>query len=164
MFNDKVLNCRDCGRDFEFTASEQEFYAEKGFTNEPGRCPECRAAKKAERNQGGGGGYGRQERQMFPDVCATCGKIRWFLFNRLVTTLSMASALYPLHVATGKLLIYIVETFPSISAGRLFCVLYMQNEDHRGMVWALGVCKQNIHLITLVFEFCNRHNPSTARS
>ena len=73
MFQDKTLTCRDCGRDFDFTASEQEFYAEKGFTNEPGRCPECRAARKAERN-GRGGGYGRQERQMFPAVCAACGK------------------------------------------------------------------------------------------
>ena len=75
MFNDKVLSCKDCGRDFDFSASEQEFYAEKGFTNEPGRCPECRAAKKAQtRNQGGGGGYARQQREMFPAVCATCGK------------------------------------------------------------------------------------------
>ncbi len=74
MFNDKVLNCRDCGRDFEFSASEQEFYAEKGFTNEPGRCPECRAAKKAQTRNQGGGGYSRQEREMFPAVCATCGK------------------------------------------------------------------------------------------
>lgn len=75
MFNDKVLSCKDCGRDFDFTASEQEFYAEKGFTNEPGRCPECRAAKKAQtRNNGGGGGYSRQQREMFPAVCATCGK------------------------------------------------------------------------------------------
>ncbi len=39
MFEDKVLKCRDCGVDFEFTAREQEFYAEKGFQNEPGRCP-----------------------------------------------------------------------------------------------------------------------------
>ena len=74
MFQDKTLNCKDCGRDFEFTESEQEFYAEKGFTNEPGRCPECRAARKSERNGNSGGGYGRQERQMFPAVCATCGK------------------------------------------------------------------------------------------
>ncbi len=73
MFQDKTLTCRDCGRDFEFTASEQEFYAEKGFTNEPGRCPECRSARKAERN-GRSGGYGRQERQMYPAVCAACGK------------------------------------------------------------------------------------------
>ena len=40
---DKNLTCRDCGVEFVFTASEQEFYAQKGFTNEPGRCPECRA-------------------------------------------------------------------------------------------------------------------------
>lgn len=69
MFNDKILVCRECGREFVFTASEQEFYAEKGFTNEPGRCPECRAARKA-RN---GGGI-RQQREMFPAICATCGK------------------------------------------------------------------------------------------
>jgi len=67
-----ISNYRDCVLDFEFSASEQEFYAGIGFTNESGRCPECRAAKKAQ-NQGGGG-YGRQERQMFPAVCATCGK------------------------------------------------------------------------------------------
>ncbi|HBP65047.1 MAG TPA: zinc-binding protein, partial [Desulfosporosinus sp.] len=68
MFSDKVLGCKDCGREFEFTASEQEFYAEKGFTNEPGRCPECRAARKEQtrNNGGGGGGYSRQPREMFP--------------------------------------------------------------------------------------------------
>jgi len=75
MFNDKVLNCKECGKDFEFTTAEQEAFAQKGFTNEPGRCPECRAARKTQnRGQGGGGGYVRQERQMFPAVCATCGK------------------------------------------------------------------------------------------
>ena len=76
MFNDKVLNCKECGKDFEFTASEQELFAEKRFTNEPGRCPECRAARKAKTQNGNqrGGGFARQERQMFPAVCATCGK------------------------------------------------------------------------------------------
>ena len=76
MSNDKELSCKDCGREFTFSASEQDFYAEKGFTNEPGRCPECRAAKKAQtRNNGGGGSYGaRPQREMFPAVCATCGK------------------------------------------------------------------------------------------
>ncbi len=55
MFNqqDKILTCRDCGKEFAFTASEQAFFAEKGFTNAPGRCPECRAAKKAQRGEGG---------------------------------------------------------------------------------------------------------------
>lgn len=46
MFNDKILTCRDCGQEFVFSASEQEFFAEKGFTNEPGRCPQCRAEKR----------------------------------------------------------------------------------------------------------------------
>ena len=46
MFEDKVLICRDCGREFTFTAGEQEFYAEKGFQNEPVRCRECRNNRK----------------------------------------------------------------------------------------------------------------------
>lgn len=73
MFNDKVLSCKDCGREFVFSASEQEFYAEKGFTNEPGRCPECRSARKAQ-TRGNNSGYGRQQREMFPAVCSSCGK------------------------------------------------------------------------------------------
>ncbi|KAB2951072.1 zinc-binding protein [Heliorestis acidaminivorans] len=72
MFQDKVLSCKDCSAEFEFTASEQEFYAEKGFTNEPGRCPQCRAARKAQNNNNNRGGY-RQERQMYPVTCSSCG-------------------------------------------------------------------------------------------
>ena len=73
MFEDKVLNCRDCGRDFIFSAAEQEFFAEKGFQNNPGRCPECRSARKARTRDAGGGGMYRAEREMFPVVCAACG-------------------------------------------------------------------------------------------
>lgn len=47
---DKTITCKDCGAEFAFTAREQEFYKEKGFTNEPVRCKECRDKKKAERN------------------------------------------------------------------------------------------------------------------
>lgn len=47
---DKKLICKDCGAEFTFTVGEQEFYKEKGFENEPQRCPECRAAKKRQRN------------------------------------------------------------------------------------------------------------------
>ncbi len=47
---DKTLNCVDCQQEFIFTSGEQEFYAEKGFENEPKRCPDCRRAKKAQRN------------------------------------------------------------------------------------------------------------------
>ena len=49
MYQDKTLVCRDCDAEFVFTAGEQEFYAEKGFDNEPTRCKECRAKKKAQR-------------------------------------------------------------------------------------------------------------------
>jgi CxxC-x17-CxxC domain-containing protein len=55
-YADKSLTCRDCGRDFTFTAGEQEFYASRGFTNEPSRCPDCRAAHKAARGGYSGGG------------------------------------------------------------------------------------------------------------
>jgi hypothetical protein len=45
-YQDKSIHCRDCGQEFTFTASEQQFFAEKGFTNEPKRCPTCRRAKR----------------------------------------------------------------------------------------------------------------------
>lgn len=74
MYNDKELTCKDCGGNFIFTASEQEFYNEKGFTNDPGRCPECRAARKAQGRNNNRGGFGRSEREMHTAICATCGK------------------------------------------------------------------------------------------
>ncbi len=74
MFSDKTLNCKDCGRDFIFTVSEQEFYSEKGFTNDPGRCPECRASRKAQNRNRGGGGYDRGPRQMHEATCSECGR------------------------------------------------------------------------------------------
>ncbi len=70
-FQDKSLQCSDCGATFTFTASEQEFFQTKGYTNEPKRCPSCREARKAQRF--GTTGY-RQQRQMFPAICAQCGK------------------------------------------------------------------------------------------
>lgn len=73
MYNDKTLTCKDCGVEFVFTASEQEFYQEKGFTNEPGRCPQCRSARKAQ-GRNNSSGYGRSEREMFTTTCASCGK------------------------------------------------------------------------------------------
>ncbi|MCL5780783.1 MAG: zinc-ribbon domain containing protein [Firmicutes bacterium] len=73
MYQDKTLTCRDCGSDFDFTASEQEFYAEKGFANDPGRCPQCRAARKQRNNGGGFARNSRPQREMFPATCAACG-------------------------------------------------------------------------------------------
>lgn len=66
MYTDKTLKCKDCGADFVFTAGEQEFYAEKGFVNEPQRCKACRDAKK---------NGGRGARQLFEATCAQCGGV-----------------------------------------------------------------------------------------
>ena len=71
MFQDKNLSCRDCGATFVFTASEQDFFQQKGFTNEPGRCPDCRAARKQQNGGGRSGGY--QQREMHDVTCAACG-------------------------------------------------------------------------------------------
>jgi len=75
MYQDRYLTCRDCGEEFVFSVSEQEFFAEKGFTNDPSRCPQCRAARKNRNNRpnDNSGGF-RQNRQMHPAVCSNCGK------------------------------------------------------------------------------------------
>jgi CxxC-x17-CxxC domain-containing protein len=72
-FQDKTLQCADCGTEFIFTSEEQEFFQSKGYTNEPKRCPSCRQARKTERNGNGGHSYG-PPRQMFSAICAQCGK------------------------------------------------------------------------------------------
>jgi len=54
-YQDKSITCRDCGHEFTFTASEQQFFAEKGFVNEPKRCPTCRRAKRAGTSSVSGG-------------------------------------------------------------------------------------------------------------
>jgi CxxC-x17-CxxC domain-containing protein len=97
VYNDKTLTCADCSQQFVFTASEQDFYAQRGFT-EPRRCPSCRASRKASRGTtgggagygggggyssgggggyssgGGGGGYDRGPREMFTATCSNCGR------------------------------------------------------------------------------------------
>jgi len=61
-FADRVINCVDCGQSFIHTAGAQEFYAQKGFTSDPKRCPDCRRAKKDKMPGGGGGGGSRPPR------------------------------------------------------------------------------------------------------
>ena len=74
-YSEKNLQCSDCGRSFPFTIEEQEFFATKGYTNEPKRCPECRATRRTERFGNGGNSYdNRGPRQMYPATCARCGK------------------------------------------------------------------------------------------
>ena len=64
MYEDKTLVCKECGNEFVFTAGEQEFYAERGFQNEPQRCKACRDARK---------NAARGPREFFTAVCAACG-------------------------------------------------------------------------------------------
>jgi len=73
-FQEKSLVCSDCGKTFPFTVEEQEFFAQKGYTNEPKRCPNCRQNRRSERYGNGGGARGGGARQMFPATCAQCGK------------------------------------------------------------------------------------------
>ncbi len=76
-YEDKTLECVDCGASFTFDSGEQEFFATMGYTNDPKRCPNCRAAKKQQcgGSSGGGDSYGHQrQREMYPAVCASCGK------------------------------------------------------------------------------------------
>lgn len=63
MYNDKSLVCKECGEEFTFSAGEQEFYAEKGFQNEPTRCKACRSRR------------GHQaKKELYDAVCAECGQ------------------------------------------------------------------------------------------
>ena len=64
MYEDEQLVCEDCGKEFTFTAGEQEFYAEKGLVNKPKRCPECRLARRKNN---------RKKRRMYDAVCSKCG-------------------------------------------------------------------------------------------
>ncbi|MDY6907424.1 MAG: zinc-ribbon domain containing protein [Chloroflexota bacterium] len=76
-YEDKGLTCVECGAGFTFSASEQEFFAAKGFSNEPKRCPHCRESRRQRRRDGQGDsagiGYPRQ-REMYDAVCANCGQ------------------------------------------------------------------------------------------
>ena len=68
---DRTLSCNECGQSFIFSADDQAYHSEKGYTNEPKRCPACRQAKRAQRN---GDGFDRGGREMHPVVCAECGQ------------------------------------------------------------------------------------------
>jgi CxxC-x17-CxxC domain-containing protein len=79
----------DCGAEFTHSATDQQRYAERGFTNEPKRCTACREKRKSSGGGGGGGGRSRSgggggggggygdrssSRQMFRATCAECGR------------------------------------------------------------------------------------------
>jgi CxxC-x17-CxxC domain-containing protein len=68
---DKILTCKDCSAQFVFSAREQQFFAEKGFQNQPQRCRECRQTR---RMQNGDQTTTRAHvRPSYEAVCAACG-------------------------------------------------------------------------------------------
>ncbi len=68
-FVDRQLTCRECGRQFTFSAGEQQFFRAKGLQNDPGRCPDCRLAHKVRT----GSIVERPARELHTAVCAECG-------------------------------------------------------------------------------------------
>lgn len=63
-FQDKNITCKDCSKEFVWTAGEQKFYADKGLQNPPGRCPDCRKASKEN----------KANRPTYSIICKECGK------------------------------------------------------------------------------------------
>lgn len=72
QFTDKTLVCVECGSEFAFTASEQEFHASKGFGHEPKRCLSCRQARRA-RKTNGNTEKKTAQREYYDAVCVVCG-------------------------------------------------------------------------------------------
>jgi len=70
MAGDMQLTCSDCGQDFTFTAADQTFFQERGYST-PKRCKNCRQAKK---NDQGGSGYRSAPSQGTPVICSGCGQ------------------------------------------------------------------------------------------
>ena len=73
MAEDQQLMCSDCGQSFTFSADDQAFFRERGYST-PKRCKLCRQAKKQEQSGGGGGGYQRSESRGTSVICAGCGQ------------------------------------------------------------------------------------------
>ncbi|MFZ0395433.1 MAG: CxxC-x17-CxxC domain-containing protein [Terracidiphilus sp.] len=76
MAEDQQLMCSDCGQSFTFTAEDQEFFRDRGYSA-PKRCKACRQAKKNEQSSGGGGGGGGYQRsapQSTSVICSGCGQ------------------------------------------------------------------------------------------
>ncbi len=63
-YQDKTISCKECSKEFVWSAGEQKFYADKGLQNSPGRCPDCRKNKKDQ----------KANRPMNDIICKKCGK------------------------------------------------------------------------------------------
>ena len=73
-FEDRTLTCVECNEGFTFSADDQQYHSEKGYENDPKRCPSCRQSRRNQRSGDGFGGFDRGPREMHPVTCAECGK------------------------------------------------------------------------------------------
>lgn len=65
-FEDKKLECEECGTEFLWDASEQAYFEKKGFKKVPKRCRACRAKKKIQE---------KEEKENEKEItCVKCGK------------------------------------------------------------------------------------------
>ncbi len=46
VFEPKFLVCTDCGEEFVFTSAAQDYFAERGYTEDPKRCKTCHTGYK----------------------------------------------------------------------------------------------------------------------
>ena len=122
MYEDKTLVCKDCGKEFVFTAGEQEFYAERGFQNEPQRCKACRDARK---------NATRGPRQFFTATCANCGK----------------EARVPFEPKSDRP-VYCSECFAQMR-GESFCPLSYRQTKTSGKTGGLDYCDRRVRQTTL---------------
>jgi len=70
QFEDKILKCKECGKEFTWSASEQEFFFAKGFKNKPARCKDCRKLNRQ-----------KVEAEYYRVTCSRCGAVGDVLFK-----------------------------------------------------------------------------------
>ena len=71
-FQDRTLQCVDCGSDFIFTAGEQLFFHDKQFKNEPRRCKPCKTKRAT--SIGAASGSAAYQKVETRTNCSQCGK------------------------------------------------------------------------------------------
>ncbi len=92
-----MLTCKDCGTQFVFSAREQQFFAEKGFVNQPQRCRECRQARRSQNGEIAS----PAQRPTFEAVCAQCGVSTTLPFRPRGDRPVYCRTCYAAHVPAG---------------------------------------------------------------
>lgn len=137
MFQDKTIVCKDCGQEFTFTANEQEFFAEKGFTNEPQRCKPCRDARKGASNNGQAASA-RCLKRCMPLPAAVPAKFRSSPVQTVRSTAAIASVNNSQSTRpSGRVFVFCsgrlrpAKTASRVSAGRRFYFLRVFTSTNR---------------------------------